>query len=96
VAVDVDNDGDLDVAAGALLAGGADVDESTLQALVWLERTDPMSQSTRSTWVIGGALDDFDGEGDIDIVGRRTQFSKVKNAERTTSSLGEATRIRNS
>jgi hypothetical protein len=41
-------------------------------------------------------LDDFDGDGDIDIVGRRTQFSKVKNAERTTSSPGEATRIRSS
>jgi hypothetical protein len=54
VAVDVDNDGDLDVAAGALLAGGADVDESTLQALVCLERTDPMSPSTRSKWVISG------------------------------------------
>ena len=72
VAADLDLDGDLDVVAGALLAGGADVDESVLPALVWLE------QSKRGTFVRHtiakgfprhATLDvgDLDGDGDIDI-----------------------------
>ena len=40
-AADIDGDGDLDIVACALLAGGSDVDESTLPALVWLEQTKP-------------------------------------------------------
>ena len=38
-AADLDGDGDLDIIACALLAGGSDVDEKTLPALVWLEQT---------------------------------------------------------
>ena len=38
---DLDGDGDLDIVACALLAGGSDVDEKTLPALVWLEQTKP-------------------------------------------------------
>ena len=40
-AADLDGDGDLDIVACALLAGGSDVDEKTLPALVWLEQTKP-------------------------------------------------------
>ncbi len=40
-AADLDGDGDLDIVASALLAGGSDVDEKTLPALVWLEQTKP-------------------------------------------------------
>ena len=40
-AADLDGDGDLDIVASALLAGGSDVDEKTLPALVWLEQTAP-------------------------------------------------------
>ena len=38
---DIDGDGDLDIVAGALLAGGSNVDEKTLPALAWLEQTKP-------------------------------------------------------
>jgi hypothetical protein len=73
LAADIDGDGDLDVVAAALLAGGADVDESTLPALVWLEQT------TRGTFVRHtiergfprhATLDvgDIDADGDTDIV----------------------------
>ncbi len=40
-AADIDGDGDLDIVACALLAGGSDVDEKSLPALVWLEQTKP-------------------------------------------------------
>jgi hypothetical protein len=40
-AIDLNGDGRLDIVACALLAGGSDVDEKTLPALVWLEQTKP-------------------------------------------------------
>jgi hypothetical protein len=72
-AADLDGDGDLDVVACALLAGGSDVDEKTLPALVWLEQTRPgvfvrhtleMGSPRHATLDVG----DIDGDGDIDIV----------------------------
>jgi hypothetical protein len=73
VAADIDGDGDLDIVAGALLAGGSDVDEKTLPALAWLEQTKPRT-FVRRTIALGfprhATLDigDLDGDGDIDIV----------------------------
>lgn len=72
-AADLDGDRDLDVAAGALLAGGADVDEKVLPALVWLEQTKP-GVFVRHTIEMGfprhATLDvgDIDGDGAADIV----------------------------
>ncbi|MEO8074698.1 MAG: VCBS repeat-containing protein [Acidobacteriota bacterium] len=72
-AADLDGDGDLDIVACALLAGGSDVNEKTLPALVWLEQTKP-GTFVRHTIEIGmprhATLDvgDIDGDGDIDIV----------------------------
>ena len=70
---DLDGDGDLDIVAAALLAGGSDVDERVLPALVWLEQTAP-GTFTRHTIEMGvprhATLDlgDIDRDGDIDIV----------------------------
>jgi hypothetical protein len=72
-AADLDGDGDLDVVAAALLAGGADVDEKSLPALVWLEQTKP-GAFARHTIEMGvprhATLDvaDIDADGDVDIV----------------------------
>ena len=70
---DIDNDGDLDIVAAALLAGGSDVNESTLPALAWLEQTKP-GVFARHTIEMGfprhATLDlgDIDKDGDLDIV----------------------------
>jgi hypothetical protein len=70
---DLDGDGDLDIVAGALLAGGSDVDEKTLPALAWLEQVKP-GEFSRHTMEMGfprrATLDvgDVDGDGDIDII----------------------------
>jgi hypothetical protein len=72
-AADVDNDGDLDIVACALLAGGSDVDEKTLPATIWLEQTRP-GAFVRHTIEMGtprhATLDvgDVDDDGDVDIV----------------------------
>ncbi len=72
-AADIDGDGDLDIAACALLARGSDVDQKTLPALVWLEQTKP-GVFARHTIQMGSPrhatldLGDIDNDGDLDIV----------------------------
>ena len=72
-AADFDGDGDLDIVACALLAGGSNVDESTLPALVLLEQTRP-GTFARHTIEMGFprhatlGTGDVDADGDIDIV----------------------------
>jgi hypothetical protein len=73
LAADIDGDGDLDLVAGALLAGGADQDESVLPALVWLEQTKPgvfVKHTIATGFPRHATLDvaDIDGDGDMDIV----------------------------
>ena len=58
------------------MAGGADVDETTLPALVWLEQTKP-GVFARHTIEMGfprhATIDvgDVDADGDLDIVARQ-------------------------
>jgi hypothetical protein len=72
-AADIDADGDLDIVACALLAGGSDVDQKILPALVWLEQTRP-GVFARHTIEMGFprhatlALGDVDNDGDTDII----------------------------
>jgi hypothetical protein len=72
-AVDLDGDGDLDIVASAFIANGADVDETKLPSLVWLEQTS-RGVFARHTLEVGHArhatldVGDFDHDGDVDIV----------------------------
>jgi FG-GAP-like repeat len=70
---DVDGDGDLDVVACAFIAGGSNLDESNMPALVWLEQVKP-GEFARRTLARRAPrhatldLADVEGDGDIDIV----------------------------
>ncbi len=74
LAADLDGDGDLDIAAVALLPDFVldTEDRSTLASVIWLEQTAPM-QFTRHALEMGDChhaaleLGDFDGDGDIDL-----------------------------
>jgi hypothetical protein len=66
---DLDGDGDLDIAACALVAGGGGAQEATLPAVVWLEQTAPGTW-TRHAIKIGMPAHATLDVGDVDRDGR--------------------------
>ena len=70
---DLDGDGDLDIVACAFIAGGSNLDESNMPALVWLEQV-KRGEFVRHTLARRpprhATLDlaDIDADGDLDIV----------------------------
>jgi hypothetical protein len=70
---DLDGDGDLDVVAGAFIAGGSKVDVEALPSLVWLEqvsrgRFERRTLEQGAPWHATLDLADFDDDGDLDVV----------------------------
>ena len=71
-AADLDGDGDLDVIASALVAGGAGEQDATLPGVVWLEQVS-RGRFVRHTLKkgfprhAGLAVGDYDGDGDADL-----------------------------
>lgn len=70
---DIDGDGDLDIVAGAFIAGGSNVDVQSLPSLVWLEQVSPGGFERRTLeqgapWHATLDLADIDDDGDLDIV----------------------------
>ena len=70
---DLDGDGDLDIVACAFIAGGSNLDESNMPALVWLEQVKPgafvrHTLARRPPRHATLDLADIDGDGDVDII----------------------------